>query len=103
MIIGTLMVIPFLIFQFRMTKTLKRLVLDKQGENIITRRYQLGVFADETTKAKVQVLRGISKAFAFGGSVIRGGGIYGLEERNYWFQANILGKEKYFSRLCKEI
>lgn len=72
------MIVPFLIFQYRMAKTLKRLILDKQGENVIITRYQLGGFAEETTKAKVQVLRGISKAFTFGGSVIKGGGIYGF-------------------------
>lgn len=39
------------------------------------------------TRTRVEVLKGIGKAFVFGGSVIKGGGVYGLEERNYWFQA----------------
>ena len=87
LIIGGFMIIPFLIFQFRTSKTLKRLVLDKLGENIIITRYQMGGFTEQTTKTKVQVLRGISKAFAFGGSVIKGGGMYGFEQRDYWFQS----------------
>lgn len=44
MIMGGLMAIPFLIFQFRTAKTLKRLVLDKNGENVILSRFALGGF-----------------------------------------------------------
>lgn len=41
-------------------------------------RFRLGGFAEEKTKARVEVLRGIGKAFVFGGTVIKGGGMYGL-------------------------
>lgn len=79
MIMGGLMAIPFLVFQFRTAKTLKRLVLDKNGENVVLSRFALGGFTEENTKARVEVLRGIGKASAFGGSLIKGGGVYGLE------------------------
>lgn len=79
MIMGALLFVPFLIFQLRAAKTLKRLVLDKQGENIVLTRFTLGGFGEQSTKGKVEYLRGIGKAFVFGGSVIKGGGVHGLE------------------------
>jgi hypothetical protein len=36
------------------------------------------------------VLKGIGKAFVFGGNVIKGGGMYNMEERNYWFQSKYI-------------
>lgn len=45
MIIGAILVVPFLIFQFRTAKTLKMLVLDKQGENVILSRFTMGGFS----------------------------------------------------------
>lgn len=44
LIMGALMVIPFLIFQFRVVKTLKSMVLDKAGENVVMTRFQSGGF-----------------------------------------------------------
>lgn len=44
MIMGGIMAIPFLIFQFRTAKTLKRLILDKNGENVVLSRFTLGGF-----------------------------------------------------------
>jgi hypothetical protein len=44
MIVGALMAVPFLIFQFRTAKTLKRLVLDKEGEHVMLTRFILGGF-----------------------------------------------------------
>jgi len=44
----------------------------------------------------VDVLRGFHKAFVFGGSVIKGGGMYGLEERNYWFQGRYIKDKEIF-------
>jgi hypothetical protein len=79
MILGGFMAVPFFIFQFRTAKTLKRLILDRTGENVILSRFALGGFREENTKVKVEVLKGIGKAFVFGGSVIKGGGIYGFE------------------------
>jgi hypothetical protein len=46
MIVGAIMAIPFFIFQFRTVKTLKRLVLDKQGENIVITRFAFGGFKE---------------------------------------------------------
>jgi hypothetical protein len=46
MIMGAILFVPFLIFQFRAAKTLKRLVLDKQGENIVITRFTLGGFGE---------------------------------------------------------
>jgi hypothetical protein len=46
MILGGLMIVPFFIFQFRTAKTLKRLVLDKNGENVILSRFALGGFQE---------------------------------------------------------
>lgn len=87
---GSILAIPFLIFQFRTAKTLKKLILDKTGENVILTRFALAGFREESTKTRVEVLKGIGKAFVFGGSVIKGGGVYGLEERNYWFQSKYI-------------
>jgi hypothetical protein len=49
----------------------------------------------------VEVLKGIGKAFAFGGSVIRGGGVYGLEERNYWFQSRYVLEKEVFEEVVQ--
>jgi hypothetical protein len=46
MIMAGTMFVPFLIFQFRAAKTLKRLVLDKKGEEIIITRFNLGGFGE---------------------------------------------------------
>ncbi len=44
MIMGAILTIPFIVFQFRTAATLKRLVLDKTGENVVLTRFQLGGF-----------------------------------------------------------
>ncbi len=42
------------------------------------------------------MLKGIGKGFIFGGTVIKGGGAYGLEERNYWFQSKYIKERECF-------
>lgn len=96
MIIGSLLAVPFLIFQFRTAKTLKNMVLDRAGENVVLTRFRYGGFGEERTRTRVEVLKGIGKAFVFGGSVIKGGGSYGLEERNYWFQSKYILEREVF-------
>jgi hypothetical protein len=98
---AAMMSIPFLIFQFRTAKTLKRLVLDGKGENVVLSRFSLGGFGEERTQTKVEVLKGIGKAFVFGGSVIKGGGVYGLEERNYWFQSKFIREPFTFEEVAQ--
>lgn len=44
MIMGGILAIPFFIFQFRTAKTLKRLILDKNGENVILSRFSMAGF-----------------------------------------------------------
>lgn len=44
MIMGGILAIPFLVFQFRTAKTLKRLILDKNGENVILSRFSMAGF-----------------------------------------------------------
>ena len=44
MIMGGILAIPFLIFQFRTGKTLKRLILDKNGESVILSRFSMAGF-----------------------------------------------------------
>ncbi len=39
---GALLAVPFAIFQVRAAKTLKKLVLDKTGDNVILTRFQMG-------------------------------------------------------------
>jgi hypothetical protein len=39
---GVFLAVPFIVFQMRTGKTLKRMVLDKTGENVIMTRFQLG-------------------------------------------------------------
>ena len=46
MIMGAILFVPFLIFQFRAAKTLKRLVLDKKGDDILITRFTLGGFGE---------------------------------------------------------
>jgi hypothetical protein len=46
MIMGGLMAVPFLIFQFRTAKTLKRLILDKNGDSVILSRFSFGGFGE---------------------------------------------------------
>lgn len=53
MIMGSILAIPFLIFQFRTAKTLKKLILDKTGESVILSRFAFAGFKEENTKAKV--------------------------------------------------
>lgn len=37
----------------------------------------------------------------FGGSVIKGGGVYGLEERSYWFQSKYIVEPEIFEEIAQ--
>lgn len=41
---GVVLAVPFMIFQLRTGKTLKCMVLDKTGENVVLTRFQFGAF-----------------------------------------------------------
>ncbi len=56
----------------------------------------MGGFQQQATKTKIEVLKGVGKGFIFGGTVIKGGGAYGLQERNYWFQSKYIKERDCF-------
>ena len=46
LVMGSFMLFSFVIFQLRLRNTLKTLILDKQGENIVITRFRAGGFKE---------------------------------------------------------
>jgi len=72
-----LVLCSFLIFQFRVHNTLRRLILTKDGEHILISRFRLMGFSEEVTKAPNDILTGIHR------SLLKTNSIYGGGFNNY--------------------
>ncbi len=84
----------FVIHQWRILSTVKKIILDRRGESLFVVRYGLLGHFERAIETPIEIMRGVTTATKLGGNMIYGGNVYGFTGKSFWFHKDgIVNKE----------
>lgn len=83
------------IYQKRIFNTVRKIVVEKSGENIVVEKYGLcgSELFTQSVRIPIHIMAGVARKPINKGIAIRGGGRYGIKPFSYYFhEAGVLDK-----------